>query len=54
MALRAFEACATHRCDLTDVLDRIDGVVDDDLRDLLPGRWKPPSMPAAPVDFDVE
>ncbi|MFI5297312.1 MAG: transposase domain-containing protein [Polyangiales bacterium] len=39
---------------LTDVLDRIDGFVDGDLRDLLPDRWKPPSMPAPPVDFDAE
>ncbi len=39
---------------LTDVLDRIDGVDDADLRELLPDRWKPPAKPARPVDFDVE
>jgi transposase len=39
---------------LTDVLDRIDGLEDGDLRELLPDRWKPPLKPALPADFDVE
>jgi transposase len=39
---------------LTDVLDRIDGVDDADLRELLPDRWKPPVVAAPPADFDVE
>lgn len=38
---------------LTDVLDRIDDVATNDLRELLPDRWKPPGRPRAPVDFDA-
>jgi transposase len=39
---------------LTDVLDRIDGVADCDLRELLPDRWMPPSKPPPPADFAGE
>lgn len=36
---------------LTDVLDRIDKVEPQELRELLPDRWKPPPRRAPPVDF---
>lgn len=38
---------------LADVLDRIDKTADQDLAELLPDRWKPPSTPAATTIFDA-
>jgi transposase len=38
---------------IADVLDRIDRTPKQKLRDLLPDRWKPPTAPPPPVDFDV-
>lgn len=38
---------------LADILDRIDKTADQDLAELLPDRWKPPSTPAATTIFDA-